>query len=40
MGHRARKRVMIGQSYGVYVLNGTSHAPFTLQSAVAVSKAY
>ena len=40
IGHRARKRDTMGQSYGIYNLNGTYHARFTLQFAVAGSKAY
>ena len=39
IGHRARKRNM-GQSYGIYAFNGTSHVRFSLQFTVAESKAY
>ena len=35
IGHHARKRDMMRQSYGIYAFNGTSHARLTLQFTAA-----
>ena len=40
IGHLARKKDMMAQSYGIKGLNGTYQARFTLKCAVAGGKAY